>query len=335
MYAQPARMPAYRLTIDGQTISPQFDARLQRLALTEERAGTADQLDLVLSDHDGALAFPRRGVILTLAMGWDGEPLQGKGTFVVDEAEHGGPPDLLTIRARSADVQTMKQRRSQAWHATTLGQIIETLAGRNNLAPRIAAVLASRAVAHLDQAEESDLAFLTRLGKLHDAVATVKHGRLLLLPVTSGQNSQGQQLEGVTIARSDGSTHRYQVADRETWRGVRAYWQDSRAARRKSELAGSDPPENNGQNVKRLLPTYANQAEAQAAANAEWERLQRGKATLSLNLAEGQPLLTPQAPVTVRGFKAEIDAHAWRAARVTHELAASAGWTTQVELETD
>lgn len=36
-------------------------------------------------------------------MGWKGESLTRKGTFVVDEVSHEGPPDKLTISANSAD----------------------------------------------------------------------------------------------------------------------------------------------------------------------------------------------------------------------------------------
>ncbi|MDI8752169.1 acetyl-CoA sensor PanZ family protein, partial [Salmonella enterica subsp. enterica serovar Montevideo] len=42
--------------------------------------------------------------------------------FTVDEIEHSGAPDRLTIRARSADFrETLNTRREKSWHQTTVG----------------------------------------------------------------------------------------------------------------------------------------------------------------------------------------------------------------------
>ncbi|MDN8899302.1 hypothetical protein Q0O45_13450, partial [Staphylococcus aureus] len=82
--------------------------------LTESRGDEADQVDLRLHDHDGRLALPRRGVTLALAFGWADSGMVNKGTFVVDEAEHSGPPDIITIRARSADLtHSIRTRRER------------------------------------------------------------------------------------------------------------------------------------------------------------------------------------------------------------------------------
>ena len=127
--------PTYRLRLDGQDITPQINARLISLSLEEARGDTADQLDLVLSDHDGALALPRKGVKIDLAIGF-GQELVDKGRFVVDEVEHSGAPDTITIRARSADLRdSLRVRRDQSWHATTLGDIVKTIAGQRGRVP--------------------------------------------------------------------------------------------------------------------------------------------------------------------------------------------------------
>ena len=96
--------PTYRLTVEGKDITPAIDARLISLTLTEGRENQADQLDIVLSDHDGLLAIPRKEAEIELQLGWLGRELIDKGTFVVDESEHSGAPDIITIRARAADL---------------------------------------------------------------------------------------------------------------------------------------------------------------------------------------------------------------------------------------
>lgn len=56
-------------------------------------------------------------------------------------------------------------------------------------------------------------------------------------------------------------------------------------------------------------------------------------ATFEMSLAPGNPAVFPQSPVTVQGFKPEIDATEWLSVKVTHSLGGS-GFTTRVEFET-
>jgi len=81
-----------------------------------------------------------------------------------------------------------------------------------------------------------------------------------------------------------------------------------------------------------LRHTYASKYNAQRAAKANWERIQRGVATFSIQLARGRADIYPEAPVTVSGFKKEIDEANWTLVKVTHSLNNS-GFTTALDLE--
>lgn len=323
----PYPSPSYRIKLGDRDITPTVDARLISLTLTECRGDEADQLDLTLDDSDGALEIPSKGVTLSLAFGWAGAPLVDKGTFVVNEAEHSGTPDQVTIRARSADLgKDLRDRKEQSWHRTTLGTILNAIAQRNSLKARVDAKLASQEVAHIDQTNESDLNFVTRLAKRYDAVATVKKGMLLFLPIVGTTTSKGDALPTITITRADGDSHRYHTSDREAYSGVRAYWHDSKSAKRRSVLVGQSG------NAKRLKEGHASEADARAAAQAEWRRIQRGAATFELSMALGEPQLGPQTPVRVRGWKPQIDETEWLAIKTCHSIA-DGGYTTKIEFE--
>jgi len=323
----PYRAPDFSLTIDGRDITPTIDARLISLALSECRGNESDQLDLVLNDSDGAVRLPPRGAEIALRIGWAGQALVDKGLFIVDEVEHSGSPDQVHIRARAADMRkSLRIRRDQSWHATTLGDIVGTIAKRHELHGRVDDALASVKIDHIDQTGESDLHFLTRLATQHDAVATVKKERLVFLPINGTRSSSGQALAKVTITREDGDQHRFHISDRDSYSGVRAYWHDAGRARRRGVLVGKKGHE------KRLKDTYGSEADALAAARAEMNRIARGAATLELTLALGRPELMPQTPVTVKGFKSDIDGTAWLVVRVHHHLG-DGGLTTRVELE--
>ena len=104
------RIPQILLTVrpkdgDKKDISQLISTRLMSLTLTDSRGFEADLLEIQLNDADGMLSLPPRGAILSLGLGWKNEPLTYKGEYTVDEVEHTGAPDSLTIRARSADLR--------------------------------------------------------------------------------------------------------------------------------------------------------------------------------------------------------------------------------------
>ena len=92
----------YRITLNGRDISRMFAPQLNSLTLREARAEEPDTLDIVLDDSKGTFDIPNRGAEIKLSIGWRGDPLTDKGVFTVDEVEHSGSPDILTIRAKSA-----------------------------------------------------------------------------------------------------------------------------------------------------------------------------------------------------------------------------------------
>ncbi|MGX2065533.1 contractile injection system protein, VgrG/Pvc8 family, partial [Xanthomonas axonopodis pv. cassiae] len=298
------------------------------LTLTECRGGEADQLDLRFHDHDGKMALPKRGVRLAVALGWKATGLVDKGTFIVDEVEYSGAPDIIAVRARSADLTAnMRIRRERSWHDTTLGAVLNMLAGEHALTPRVAEALAKIKLPHLDQANESDMNLLTRLGQRFNAVATVKAGALVFAPIGAGTTATGKPLPTATLTRRDGDQHRYSVADRDAYTGVRAYWVDKGKARRQSVLVGTDD------NAKSLRESYADEATARQHAHAELERVKRGMAKIDYTLALGRADLSAEQKIFLDGLKPEISGISWLIARVTHTLNGSGGFSTSMQLE--
>lgn len=346
------RIPAYSITVDGNNITNLINQRLISLTLTDNRGFEADTLDLVLDDADGLLELPRKGATVRAAIGWTDTGTVDKGSYVVDELEHSGAPDQLSIRARSADLREgLTTKRDQSWHATTVGDVIQTIAVRNDLQASMSEALASIDVEHLDQTNESDVNLLSRLAEWHGATATVKDGRLLFITSGSGKTASGKALPAITIDRKEGDRHRFAVADREAYTAVRAYYFDVRQALRgevqvndkkaktirekstnNTTAETPDPSVSDTGNTKTLRHTYSTKDKALRAAHAEWARLQRGVATFSLTLAQGRPDLTPEQPANVSGFKAQIDAIDWTLIKVTHSITDN-GYTTAVELE--
>lgn len=356
--------PDFQLRVNAKDITTSIRDRLISLTLTDNRGFEADQLDIELDDADGQLAMPARGAELSLFLGWKGQTLTGKGTFTVDEVEHHGAPDTMTIRARSADFRgSLNSRREVSYHDTMLGQIVSQIAARNKLEPMLADGFAGIAVAHLDQTQETDAKFLTRLATLYGAVAAIKAGRLLFIRPGGGVTAGGKPIPQVTITRQDGDRHTFSIADRGAYTGVSASWLHTKDPKpKKVKLQRKKKPEihygfhhpeekkkkvvkvkapearqgdylaGSQDNVFTLTTVFSSQASAMHAAKAKWEKLQRGVAEFSLTLARGRADLYPETPVKVSGFKSVIDAQPWLISKVTHSLNDS-GYTTQLEFE--
>lgn len=228
------KTPAFSISIEGRDITTVLDNRLMSLTLTDNRGFEADQLDLELDDADGKIVLPRRGAVITLALGWKGQPLFPKGAFTVDEIEHTGGPDRLTIRARSADFrETLNTRREKSWHKTTVGEVVKEIAVRHKLKMALGKDLSDKPVEHIDQTNESDGSFLMRLARQYGAIASVKNGNLLFIRQGQGKSASGKPLPVITITRKDGDSHRFTLADRGAYTGVIASWLHTREPAKK------------------------------------------------------------------------------------------------------
>jgi len=356
--------PDYMVKLAGSDITTDISRRLISLSLTDNRGFEADQLDIELDDADGLMQMPPRGAVLSVFLGWKGQALFHKGEFTVDEVEHRGAPDTLTLRARSADYRgSLNSRRDNSYHDTTLEAIVSAIAERNSLQPAVAESLKGVKVSHIDQTQETDAAFITRLAELNGGVVAIKAGKLIFIKPGSALTASGKPIPQMTLTRSDGDGHTFNIADRDAYTGVSATWLHTKepkpkrvkvqrkkkekhlralqhpAAKKTTAKAQKAPEAKEGEylagsdeNVFALTTVYATQKAAMRAAQAKWNKLQRGVAQFSISLARGRADLFPETPLAVSGFKAVIDAQPWIISKVTHSLN-NGGYTTGLELE--
>lgn len=279
------KRPVYRITVDGENITANLNGRLMSLQLTDNKGFETDQLDITLDDHDGLLDLPPRGAVVDIAFGWQETGLVEKGSFTVDEVSHSGTPDMLTIRARSADLRSgLTTQRERAWHEITVGDIIKTIAGENDLIPIIASALAGQTIAHMDQTNESSANFITRLAEQFDAIATVKSGRLLFVHAGAGKSASGKAIKRVVIDRQVGDQHTFNIADRETYTHVKATYHDTAGATKGEVVWGKaeDAAENNrplqaaavpAGKYKTIAKVSKSRSAAKRLARKEWKRI--------------------------------------------------------------
>ena len=281
-----------------------------------------------------------------------------------------GSADRLTIRARAADLKvSFSEQKERSFDKKTLGEIIDTIAKDNQLTSHCEKKLANTFIAHIDQTNESDINLLSRLAEEHGAMCTVKNGTLLFMPLGQGKTATGKPIPLRKITRKNGDNYTFSIAESENYKAVRAYWHDTdtgkrgeitvdentkivkkqrmtkgrtlkngtvkgrRLSKRKyNTIEQQEPITSDNAQIKSLRHTYASERTAINAAKSAFDKLKRGVATFSLNLAFGEPDLIPETPIELSGFKAEIDNTNWLITQVTHSITDN-GYTCGVEME--
>lgn len=322
----------WQVTLDGADLTAKLAPMLVSLRLSEKDGEEADQLEIVLDDSQGRVAIPPEGAVLKVWLGWERGTeittgLVYKGAFKVDEAGWSGPPDRITLTARSADLaESFRTRRNRTWKDGTIGDIVGVIATEHGLDPRCHADLAARAITVAEQGNKSDMQFLRDLARRHDASAVVKAGCLIFAPKGAATTATGNAIPEAVLVRTRCNQIDWRRAAREKAQdGAEAQWHDPAEAKRKTHNTG-------GTNRKRLKKVYGSESDAKAASEAETNRLKRAAASLSATLALGNPLLTPGMQITATGFKDVIDQTRWLIATAEHTMDAS-GLKTRIEME--
>ena len=307
--------PIFTLTADRQDITAAIKDRLISLSVTDESGIQSDSLEIRLDDRDRSIRLPRTGAELYLSLGYQGDKLTPVGLFTVDELNVEGPPDVLVIRARAADFrQSLKAQNTRSWENKTLDDIARTIAAEHQLEPVIAEALKNKTIAHIDQTEESDLHFLTRLSKQYDAISTIKEGRLLFVPKGRGRTASGKDIPTVNLNPEQLTRYRFTLADRGKYTAVIAHWHNHQTAQRVPVRVG----EPDTRPVYTLRGQQPDEEAAKMAAQSKLESLQRGAMTASLTLP-GNPTLRAEGKLTMTGFGTGIDGE-WIINQVSHKL---------------
>lgn len=295
----------FQLIADDQDITALLRDRLLELRITDKAGLDSDELEIRLDDRDGRVAFPPKGARLRVSLGWQGQPLAPMGTYTVDEIELSGPPASIAIRAKPSDMrQEARTTRSTAYEGTTLAEIVAQVAARNGWQP---ACSVEASVPRADQQRESDLNFITRLARQHGATATVKEGKLLVMPRNGGKSASGKAVPAIVLQPSDLIDYRLTFPDRASFAKVKAQAHNPKTGKLEVvELPNPDgsAAQTGGEHVDRH--TYPSPEAAKAAAQSRLDSLNRATASGSL-ASIGRAEVCAEGTITLLGFKAGAD----------------------------
>ncbi len=220
---------------------------------------------------------------------------------------------------------TGKTTRSGSWEGVPLSQIVRDIAARNGWAP---VCPVQTKVDRVDQRNESDFNFITRLAKQYDCTAKVADGKLLVMPREASLTASGKAFGTVTITPADVGRWQFRLGDRNAQAAVKTTHQDKKTGELAViELSNEDAPTGlPGVHTDRHI--YPNKSAAQQAAKAKLAAFNRSTAGVRLQMA-GRTDLFAERVINAQGFKDGLDGQ-YLVDSVEQTFDAS-GWSTAVE----
>lgn len=318
--------PTFRIVADGKDITTLINDRLLELRVSDKPGMESDDFELRIDDRDQAVALPTRGASIEVYLGYTDKALTRLGRYTVDEIQVSGPPDTLIIRGKASDMRgSGKTVRSGSWENVPLQQIVRDVAARNGWQP---VCPVQTKVPRVDQLNESDYNFITRLAKQYDCTAKLADGKLLVMPRQGGQTSSGKNLSPVVLRRADLSRYQFRLGDRNTQKAVRTKHQDKKTGALKVVELDNDDLPNGLPAVHTDRHIYPNKSAAEQAAKARLAAFNRSSAGVRLEMA-GRTDVFAERSIIVQGIKPGLDGEYLTEA--VEQLFTSSGWTTTVE----
>lgn len=327
--------PIWSITANGTDISERIADVFIGLSLTDQVGMDSDAIEIRVADPARKILAPELGGILTVSLGYAHTGAISMGRWVLDGYDLELAPRVWSLHAHAADLRgSLRSRRTAAYTQTTIGTLVATIAGRHSLRPIVDTSLAGTALERIDQTNESDISFLTRIGQWFDALVTVKQGALIFALRGRGLTATGEPITTINLTPSDVSEGTLSVEVSEMVDAVEARYRDIVNREDKWVRAGSATgiPGQGAEpdNVLRLRGLFARADVAQNACRAKLTALNRNRDSLNLVLP-GRADILAETPLQLSGFAAEFDGR-WVCSRVTHRLD-SGGYRIEIEAE--
>lgn len=317
---------AYMILINNVDVTAKWilERRLLSIEVEDREGEVSDACSLVLDDRAPHIEWPPEGASLRLFLGNGPADMTDMGTYTLDAPEASSPPDRLAVKGHAANFIAsgtgvpMQSHRSRVWPLSTLGVMTATIAKEHGLVPRIQPLIASESVGNVEQIDESDLAFLSRIAKGFGARVRVKGG---LLSGNLEVVGAGSVLPSAVLTPSDVEQWSAPLGSRLKPGSVVATWHNNVTGLSGSKKAGNAEPR------MVLTEVFDTPAACLSAVKSRLKDGDRQSAQISISLATLNTGISAGAEISMSGFRSEIDT-VWNVVEVRHRVDSSRARTT-------
>lgn len=323
------KTPVAEISVNGKPVASIFNERLISVTIVDKEGVTSDTISCELNDGNPFAAIPKKGDTISARLGYAETGLADFGSYTADDPEVRCLPYGLTVNGKGANVRDKaKQHRARHWDKKSVKDIVSQIAGENGLSPVIDDEIGAYQYEWFGQQDESDLHVVERLARRHDALFSIKDGKLIFAKKGSGQSASGKALTAIVATPFNivEGTCRVNFAHRQKFKKVKARHQD----RKEAELVEVEEDSDEEGTADYTLPEpYADEGEAKKAAKAKAKDLKSETIRTSVTLF-GDPAIRAGAPFAYSGVRPGVDDIAFIIETATHTIS-KAGYTTQVE----
>ncbi|MQY44516.1 late control protein D [Rhizobiales bacterium RZME27] len=321
--------PRIEVTIDGTPVAGAFYERLVSITVTDKEGAQADTVDIELNDGPpNFLALPRTGAIVDVRLGYG--QMRSLGKFTVDKVTPKCLPYSMSISGKSADLRNkkLKERQERHWDKKKVKDIVDEVAKESGLEASVDAEIGEHEYEWFSQQDESNIHFLRRLAERHNALFSVKQGRVIFSKQGSGNSASGQFIGSVVVSppKIIQGTCSFEANDRTKYSKVVAYYQDSDKAQRVEIEADGDA---DGDSVFRIPEPFASVKEADKAAQSKAKALKRGEGAASVTVV-GDTAIIAGAPLLFERVRPGLDGVPYVIDTATHTYRKSEGYRTAI-----
>ncbi len=319
--------PMAKILVNSVDVTSNILPLLMDMEITDDAGFESDSIALTVANPMGNIAIPLKGARIEVLLSYKESIFVKMGLYELDGLSlsgGGGQAHTVRLTGKSAFFNSGKIRepKSRSFDGLSLGEIIKKIASGNNLTAAIDSELGELKIKHIDQSNESDMHFLTRLARDYDAIFKIAGERLIFTQRGNGLSITGQALKALKINLSPKISYNLQTEDKEAFDKAVVYYHDKSKGGRSKVEVGS------GKKVykhKRTMPT-----KEEAEAKAQSLLAQKARKTLSLDLImPGEPALTAESSIVIVEPNIPMLNGRWIIEKVSHKISPT-GFTTSV-----
>lgn len=321
--------PAFKLKVDKVFASESLNDRLISLSVILNNGEQSDQLSLVFDDRPGlfggGIEVPKQDVPISVFLGYELNLVE-MGEFVVNRVGMNGSSGGRTLSI-AATPSLLNRDVTCTWANKTLGDIVDSIATAHNLKAKVSPQLKQEKLQVVNQVNESDSAFLTRLATRYNAVCKAMSGNLLFMLKGEGTSATGKPMARVNILAQDIIQWDKSISQQQDYKKICATWYDYINAQEQEVYFPEGTPKPD-ENVLRLPHGFNNKSEAKFAAQAKSEEVNREDECLSLTVI-GNPDITAEGKIAINNIRGGVDGE-YIVKSVTHTFS-SGGYTSHIQ----
>lgn len=290
--------------------STELNARILSWTLTDSSGDKADRCSITL-DSDGLSSLPMGGDEFTIVIND-----QNRGKFQVSTITEHLKPEKLTVQLtpakfNSKDETGWRESRKRTFKAATIGDVVTAVMSPHGYTVKIDPDLIDRPTEHLNQNEETDKQFITRLADKHDAIAKPFSDMFIFCKKGNLKEFSGKPKQSVVITSADliKNTARIDYPSNVHYKGSKASWRNPESGQSGEIKIGGEP-------FYSLKEAYKTAEEAKQEATDKLQAMTRKGQTFSCSI-EGRKGLFAESVLHLQGFDNPRITGAWSIDEVT------------------